>query len=288
MNKLIFVVITLVFGISGLKAVDPNKLFRIATFNIRIQTPADTAARAWENRKADVARIICDSNFDLLAVQEIGNEKQSKDLKKLIPDYTYIGYGRDNQQGTTGEQIGIFYKTKRYNIVESGFFFLSETPDVLSIGWDANYRRICVWAKVFDVINKKTFYVFCTHFDHIGVKARVESAKLIVSRINIIAGEFPVILLGDLNATTEETEMYQVLSSSLNDSFLKCGERESAISGTFNGFDISENAMTNFKRIDYIFTRKIKVKNYKVLTQKYSEGSYPSDHFPVMIEAKFR
>lgn len=259
---------------------------RVATFNVRLQTTADTAARSWDKRKTDVARIIHQYDFDVFGVQELGNSKQEAELKALIPSYTYFGKGRDNPQGTSGEQIGVFYKTKRYMLKEKGSFFLSETPDTLSKGWDADYRRMCVWTKLYDRKDKRAFYVFCTHFDHIGIKARAESAKLIVSKIKIIAGSLPVLLVGDLNATPEAKEMYQALTSYMDDSHENAASRPVDNLGTFNGYNISPDSISTFNRIDYIFGRKIKFSSYKVLTDKYSEGSYPSDHFPVMVEVE--
>jgi endonuclease/exonuclease/phosphatase family metal-dependent hydrolase len=263
-----------------------KKIFRVATFNIRLQTSADTAARSWDKRKTDVARIIKQYDFDVFGVQEVGNLKQEADLKTLIPNYTYFGKGRDNQQGAAGEQIGVFFKTKRYLLSENGSFFLSETPEKMSKGWDADYRRMCVWTKLFDRKTKTSFYVFCTHFDHIGVKARAESARLIVAKIKQIAGNFPVLLVGDLNATTNESVMYEALSSNMQDSREIAVLKSDHFSGTFNGYEMSTDSMTTFKKIDYIFCKKIKVLTYKVLTDRYSEGSYPSDHFSVMIECE--
>ena len=260
--------------------------FRVATFNIRLQTSADTAAHSWEKRKTDVARIIKQYDFDIFGVQEIGNTQQEADLKVLIPTYTYFGKGRDNQQGTDGEQIGILFKTIRYELAEKGAFFLSDTPDTISKGWDGDYRRMCVWTKLYEIKTKKSFYVFCTHFDHVGLKARAESAKLIVKKIRTIAGNLPVLLLGDLNATPNELEMYATLTEDLSDTFEITEVNNSYNTGTFNGYEMSEKAMSSFKRIDYVFSKKIKVLNYKVLTNKYSAGSYPSDHFPVMIQCK--
>ena len=290
MRKIILAFVLCCFILFQLSAAtkSSDKSFRVATFNIRLQTSADTAARAWEKRKTDVARIIKEYDFDIFGVQEIGNTQQETDLKGLIPGYTYYGKGRDNQQGTIGEQIGIFFKTKRYELVDKGSFFLSGTPDTLSKGWDAAYRRMCVWSKLYDTKTKKSFYIFCTHFDHIGVKARVESAKLIVSKIAEIALNFPLLLLGDLNATPNETEMYATLSSNMNDVCKIARFNKSLVIGTFNGYDTSKVAMPTFNRIDYIFSKRIKALTYNVLTDKYSKGSYPSDHFPVTIECKFQ
>jgi len=256
----------------------------IATFNIRLQTKADSAERSWENRKTDVARLIKKYDFDIFGVQEIGNRTQEADLKALIPEYSYFGKGRDNEAGTDGEQVGIFYKTSRFVSKEKGSFFLSETPEVLSKGWDAAFRRMCIWSKLYDRKSKTEFYFFCTHFDHMGVKARVESAKLIVERIKKIAGNAPVVFLGDLNTSAEATEMYKILVAAFDDSREISKIRPSGSIGTFNGFDVSMSLLPLAERIDYIFCHKLKVFNYKVLNDKFSENAYPSDHFPVLID----
>jgi len=276
----------LIEPVSAEQAINKSSKLHIATFNIRVQTPADTASRSWDKRKTDVAKIIKQYKFDIFGVQEVANPKQENDLKALIPAYTYIGKGRDNNEGTLGEQIGIFYKTSRFKLRDTGFFFLSETPDKMSMGWDGAYRRICVWAHLYDRQSKRAFFVFSTHFDHIGTKARTESAKLIVERINILAGESPVFCLGDLNASPESTEMYNTLTSFMDDSREISVIPAKGSSGTFNGYDMSIPSFTENARIDYIFCRKVQVLNYNILTDKYSKESYPSDHFPVMIECK--
>lgn len=265
------------------KSVSNNHL-RVATFNIRLQTPADSGVRAWDKRKTDVARIIKQYDFDVFGVQEVGNSKQEADLKALIPNYTYFGKGRDNQQGTEGEQIGIFFKTKRYSVINKGSFFLSETPEMISKGWDGAFRRMCVWTKLYDKQTKATFFVFCTHFDHVGVKARAESAQLIVAKMITIAGNLPVLVVGDLNSTPDSQEMYKTFNDNLDDSRKVSVNPSKGYLGTFNGYEMSSDSIPKFQLIDYIFCRKIKVLRYKVLGDKYSEGSYPSDHFPIMIE----
>jgi len=269
---------------SAEKAITSLPKLHIATFNIRIQTPSDTAACSWNRRKTDVAKIIKQYNFDIFGVQEIANRKQEADLKELIPAYTYIGKGRDNNQGTTGEQIGIFFKTSRFKLRNTGFFFLSETPDTMSMGWDGAFRRICVWAHLYDRQSKRAFFFFSTHFDHIGTKARTESSKLIVERIKILAGEAPVFCVGDLNASPESTEMYKNLTSYLEDSREISVTPVKGSSGTFNGYDMLSSSFNEQVRIDYIFCRKVQVYNYMVLTEKFTKDCYPSDHFPVMIE----
>ena len=281
-----FLIVSQQFAIK--KSTESKSKLKVATFNIRLQTSADTAARSWDNRKSSVARIIKQYDFDVFGVQEVGNQHQEDDLTALLPTYSYFGKGRDNQEGSKGEQIGIFYKTKRFSIKESGYFFLSETPETISIGWDAAYRRICVWAKMYDKNSKTTFFVFCTHFDHIGIKAREESAKLITKKIQSIAKELPVLLVGDLNASSESSEMYNTLSCYLDDSREKAIIKPTGFEGTFNGYDITSASFDKKVKIDYIFFRKATILEYKTLIDKYDSETYPSDHFPVMIVCKIK
>lgn len=263
-----------------------NLKMNVATYNIRVQTPVDSLARSWDKRKADVAKLIKQYNFDIFGVQEVANKEQENDLRTLLPAYTYYGKGRDSQAGTAGEQIGIFYKTKRFTIKDYGYFFLSPTPEAMSLGWDAAFRRMCVWTKLYDKNSQQAFYVFCTHFDHMGVQARVESAKLIVQQINEIAGSYPVLLVGDLNTSPKSSDMYNILSAGLKDSREITQTPPAGSVGTFNGFDVSSSSFPLSARIDYIFCKKFSVHNYKALNDRYSSKTYPSDHFPVMIECE--
>lgn len=291
--RLIYGTLLLIFSVvfQLLSAENPAPKFdklNVATYNIRLQTSVDSGARSWGNRKFQIARLIKQYKFDVFGVQEVGNKNQEADLKSLIPEYTYFGKGRDNQAGTEGEQIGIFYKTNRFSIRDYGYFFLSPTPELISIGWDAAFRRMCVWTKLIDNKTNTTFFVFCTHFDHMGEKARVESAKLIVEKVNEIASTSPVLLLGDLNTSPESTDMYKILSSSLFDSREISKKRPTGSVGSFNNFDVSKSILPVSERIDYIFCKKILVNDYKVLNVKYSADTYPSDHFPVMINCTLK
>ncbi|MEI8273643.1 MAG: endonuclease/exonuclease/phosphatase family protein [Paludibacter sp.] len=261
--------------------------FLIATYNIRLETPADSGARAWEKRKFDVKRIVQDYKFDIFGVQEVGSSKQEADLKALIPEFSYFGKGRDSQDGTKGEQIGVFYKTNRFSVKVKGSFFLSETPELMSKGWDADFRRMCVWTKLYDRDLNKDFFLFCTHFDHIGKIARIESAKLIISRIKAIAGEYPILLVGDLNSSPQDTAMYQALTDYLTDTAISANKKTIPTDGTFNGYDMKTANFPANKKIDYIFYRKMKALDYRVLNTRYNELSYPSDHFPVMCDVSF-
>lgn len=279
---LIFILLSIVSVSAQTNSRSSN--IRVSTYNIRLETPVDSGARAWSNRKYDIARIIHQCKFDIVGVQEVGSSKQEADLKKLLPEFSYFGKGRDSQDGTKGEQIGILYRADRFEMLQKGSFFLSETPDTISKGWDADFRRLCVWTKFRDRDMNRTLFVFCTHFDHIGKKARVESAALIVSQIKSIAKNAPVILTGDLNSPPEDVMMYNNLTDYLTDASVSAAIKSIPTAGTFNGYDMKTNDFPAQQKIDYIFTRKFKVLNYRVINVKYNDFSYSSDHFPLMCE----
>lgn len=271
-----------VFGVAQTSA--PIK---VATYNIRIRTAADTGAISWDHRKFDVARVVTSHGFELFGVQEMVDSAQTADLVALLPQYSSFTVGRNNQEGTKGERIGLFFDKSRFEPMKRGSFFLSPTPDIISKGWDAALRRMCIWQQLRDRHTGKSLYVFCTHFDHKGVLARVESARLIVAKVAEIAGNEPVIVLGDLNASPDESEMYKVLTARLNDARL-CGQPQPvAAAGTFNGFDISKQVLPVSELIDYIFCKQIRVESYEVLNDKFRKDAYPSDHFPIMIQCSF-
>ncbi len=265
----------------------PKDSISIASYNIRLETPADTGARAWKNRKSDLAKIFKQNKFDIVGVQEIGSNKQKNDLMKLLPSFTYYGKGRDNQQQTAGEQIGIIFKSKRFKLKQHGSFFLSETPEILSKGWDADFRRLCVWARFYDLQSKYEFYVFNSHFDHVGKKARTESAKLIVSRIKLIEPKIPVFFVGDLNSSPFDTLMYQRLTDLLTDTAISSQKLTVTTQGTFNGYDMNTENFSANQKIDYIFYRNANALEYKVINSRFNNLSYPSDHFPVVCYFEF-
>jgi endonuclease/exonuclease/phosphatase family metal-dependent hydrolase len=256
---------------------------KIMSWNIRILTKADTGLIYWNNRKNEVAALIRRYQPDILGVQEIRNMRQQKDLLQRLSDYASISYGRDNNRGSRGERLAILYNKKRFSHSENGFFFLSATPEKVSAGWDAVYNRICVWCKLTDNATNKTFYVFNTHFDHVGKIAREKSAKLITEKINEIAGNFPVVLTGDFNATPADKNFYSNLKKTFIDSRESSRNEPVGTTGTFNGWNFSKSDFSESVRIDYIFVNKMRVLNYSTINDKTNAGIYPSDHFPVII-----
>lgn len=261
---------------------------KIATYNVRIKTSGDKDERAWENRKEQVAHLIYEHKFDVFGVQEIINTSQEKDLTGLLPAFDHISRGRDDNEGKTGERLAIFYNKKRFNLLSKGSFFLSETPEQVSKGWDAALNRICMWAELQDKVTGKSFYFFNVHFDHMGVTARAESAGLVTDRIKTIAGNDIVFCVGDFNASPAEPAVYSAMTSLLTDSRAASETSPRGTVGTFNGWDVTATDFDWKVKIDYIFTQQIRTLNYEVINDKYVSTTYPSDHFPVMINCLFQ
>ena len=278
--KKIFITI-LVWSVVSVAYSQQNDLnLRIATYNLRMDTSADSL-NAWQYRKDDVKALVRYHDLDVFGTQE-GFLHQLQGICEL-PEYTYFGAGRDDGL-SAGEHSAIFYKKDRFEILESGNFWLSETPDTPGKGWDATCcNRICSWAKFKEKKSGKMFYFFSVHFDHQGRVARLESGKLMVKKMQEIVKNAPVICVGDYNSTPE-TEQIQLLSSYLNDSRKITQLPPYGPEGTFNrrfGNPIAEG------RIDYIFVSAgIQVLRYASVTDNNGRY-YPSDHLPVIIDIVF-
>lgn len=269
------------------KLISLSDTLTIATYNIRLQTSADKDERSWTNRKSQVGRLIYNHRFDVFGVQEIGSSAQENDLKAMLPAYDFYSKGRDNTSGTKGERLAVFYNKIRFSLLEKGRFFLSQTPDVASKGWDAAYNRICLWVKLKDKRTGKNFYFYNTHFDHEGKTARAESAKLIVRKISETDPNAVVFCVGDFNASPSDTVVYNAVEAILKDSKKIAESKPVGTTGTFNGWDVQSASFNENVLIDYIFCRKVKVLGYEVINDKFEEKTYPSDHFPVCIKCLF-
>lgn len=250
----------------------------VGTFNLRYDNPGDTG-NLWKNRAPVVASLIRFHQFDILGTQE-GLRNQLDDLQKSLPEYAWYGVARDDGK-IKGEHSAIFYKKDMFNVLDSGSFWLSEHPEKPGWGWDARNNRICSWLKLQTKKDKKTFFVFNVHFDHRGVQAREESAKLMIQKIKNIATSQPVIFVGDFNGN-HQSKWYQYISNSgIVKDALQEAEHPYINNGSFNSF-ITNNSFTYI--IDHVFiTSHFQVQRYGILTDTY-HGKFPSDHFPVLVE----
>lgn len=282
----------------------------VGSYNIRLKLSDDSVrGDVWTKR----CQVICDQvNFmspDIFGTQEVLHS-QLLDMLPRLDGYDYIGVARDDGK-TAGEYAAIFYKRDRLRLLDYGNFWLSETPDRPGLGWDAACVRICTWGKFAKqtATNDEAFYFFNLHMDHVGVVARREAAKLIVSKIRDIAKGATVIVTGDFNVDQND-EIYSIFTDSglLQDSYQEARLRF-AENGTFNSFDTD---LYTDSRIDHIFVSPaIRVESYGVLTNSYwvpdNESAtllkghdapqqidfsrytrrQPSDHYPVFVKLAF-
>lgn len=280
---------------------------RVASYNLRYDNPGDSLNN-WQYRKNTMAKLIQFHDFDIFGSQE-GLYHMLEQLSDRLPNYSYIGVGRDDGK-KKGEHSAIFYKTKMFQLLDKGDFWLSEDPSKPNVGWDAALPRICSWGKFKEKETGFVFFFFNVHFDHVGTVAREKSSKLILSKIEDIAKDKPVLLTGDFNVD-QNSDSYKVLNGSalLTDAYdlakLKYGPE-----GSFNGFKINTRSDS---RIDHVFvTDDFKVLKHGILTDTYhtskkklrkikNSGAYPkeislyenearlpSDHYPVLTVLNYK
>lgn len=248
----------------------------VASFNIR-QRNTNDVGNLWQDRKTPLTNLIKYHEFEIFGIQE-GFYDQVQDLKNLLPGFDYVGVGRDNG-AQEGEHSAIFYNTKRFKVIKSGTFWLSEKDtEHPNKGWDAVLPRICTWGVFEDQVNKKKFIFMNTHFDHVGKEARRESAKLILSKAKEFAKDLPLVLTGDFNVDENDEAYFTLANSKVVTDVYELAPLRYAPNSSFNGWGKS---IKEKGRIDHIFiTKPFHVKKYGILTDTYI-SKFPSDHFPV-------
>jgi endonuclease/exonuclease/phosphatase family metal-dependent hydrolase len=278
LSGVLFILATSVYGQNLL--LQPLKLM---TYNIRLDAAVDSE-NAWKYRKDYFAAQIRFYEPDILGIQE-ALPHQVNDISTRLTHYDYVGIGREGVG--KGESSNIFYNKHRFQAVEASTFWLSETPDSISKGWDAAYHRVCTYVLLRDRKNNKMFWIFNTHLDHEGEVARTKGIELILERINSVnLRKYPVIFMGDLNSEPE-TDRIMDLKAAMIDTRTASIEKPFGPTGTFNGFKHHEPVT---KLIDYIFISKgspFSVRKYAILSDS-KELRYPSDHLPVFVELKYK
>lgn len=245
--------------------------FVVASYNILHDTQDIPDYFKWAKRKDLLTKQVIDNQVDILCIQE-DQANQATDIQRA-----------------TGLQIAgtskrILYNGKRFLMRSQGQFYLSETPEKSSYGWDAAAIRLCNWVLFNDSHTGRDFFVFNAHFDHIGSVAREQSALLMKQRIDFMTNGQPVIMTGDMNARPGERPII-TLTSFLDDSRIVSETEPKGPMGTYNG----RNTQGEFtSRIDYVFTSDhVRVKEYAVL-QDETDGIFPSDHFPVITKLELK
>lgn len=254
----------------------------LMTYNIKYANDQD-GENSWPYRKHHLTKQLKFYEPDIIGFQEALME-QVEHFQENLEGYSHVGVNLGQEK--IGEEYNpVYYKKDLLELLEENTFWLSETPEKPSKGWDAKFPRVCSYALFKDRKDDRKFWIFNTHFDHQGENARSESSKLVLDKIAAVNAEnHPVILMGDLN-TTPETQSIQILTEQMNDSRKISKGVKFGPEGTFNKFEPDERVT---RRIDFIFTSKenVEVLKYAVLSD-LKDFKFPSDHFPVLVEIKF-
>ena len=271
-NHLFFILVYFFLDVGDIKVI---------SYNIRYDNPED-GVNVWENRKSTISIFLNNQKPELIGFQEV-THSQLLFLTDELSSYEFIGVGRDDGK-TKGEYSPIFYNKNNFRLITENTFWLSQTPEKVSVGWDASMERICTYGLIEDKRSNKRIWVFNTHLDHIGKDARVRSIELILDTIEKLNEEDnPIILTGDFNLE-DHTKPIVELQNIFND--VQEGISKSKKSyGTFNGF---EKNLTQKKRIDYIFTKKLKIKKASHRLIKTPKMEWASDHHPVLAILKYQ
>ena len=253
---------------------------RVMSYNIRYDNPGD-GPNAWPHRKESVANLIQFYQPDLFGLQEVLHG-QLVYLEETLKGYERIGVGRDDGK-QAGEFSPILYSPEKLELLDSGTFWLSETPDRPSVGWDASLERIATWGQFRYRASGDTLFFYTTHFDHRGEQARQESARLLLQKTNEQAEGHPVIVTGDFNSNPRSVP-YQLLTQGegLRDA-LEISELPSVgPHRSFSGFAVTDSLPGD--RIDYIFVSPTWTVRRHAIIASFSEGRFPSDHLPVVAD----
>ncbi|MGB1020081.1 MAG: endonuclease/exonuclease/phosphatase family protein [Flavobacteriaceae bacterium] len=252
----------------------------VISYNIRYNNPND-GDNHWDFRKETIANFILKEQPDVFGMQEV-THLQLLDLIEEWSEYDYLGVGREDGM-TKGEYSPVFYKTEKYKVLAFDTFWLSETPDTISVGWDAALERICSYAHLEAHQNKKRFWIFNTHFDHRGELARAEAVKLLLKTIKQLnVTNDPVVVTGDFNLTPDTSPIGEI-TSLFEDAYTFTKDPKSK-QGTYNGFDATQ---FGDRRIDYIFTQRFSVKEAAHVPLKTPWEGWASDHHPVQAKLNY-
>lgn len=249
---------------------------KVMSYNIRLGS-ANDGTNSWAMRYIATGEMLEDQKPDVFGVQE-ALEYQVRFIEEMC-GYESVGVGRDNGK-KEGEYMSIFWNKKKVSMLKWGTFWLSETPDKPSMGWDAACKRTATWALMKDKRTGKKFYFVNTHLDHKGKEAQKNGLKLIVERIAEINPDgYPMILTGDFNMEPDNSNLKDL--DSKMQSVRKIAEKTDA-HDTFNGWGRGKGI------IDYIYVSGFSsYPEYQTVTKRYADRKFVSDHYPVCARLIF-
>ena len=251
-----------------------NLTIKYISYNIRYGT-ADDGDNAWDIRKPATKEMISIEQPDVFGLQEalVG---QLEYIDSNFPQYSRVGVGRDDGK-EEGEFMAVYYRNDKFKLLDNGNFWLSETPDECSMGWDAACRRIVTWAKLKDKETGKVFYAFNTHLDHVGEEARRKGLALIVERIgDMNKHNLPMVLTGDFKVFPDDSCLTEL------DMMMKSARVFAAVSDTTASFN---NWGREAKVIDYNYYKGFSdCHDFRVVTESFAGKPFISDHYPIVSE----
>lgn len=251
---------------------------RVMSFNVRLM-PADDGVNRWEARRDLLVQTIRRADADVFGTQELFKE-QGDYIVAGLPQYARFGRGRRGDDGD--EHMGVFYRKDRLRVVESGDFWLSDTPEVAgSITWGNLFPRMVTWALFERKADGRRFYFFNTHFPYREQdgEARTRAATLIAQRLAKLPQGVPVVVTGDFN-DVPDSGAYRALAGTLQDAWTTA-PRRSGPEATFHDFTGKAD-----RRIDWVWSKGLQVRRVQTITDQ-RDGRYPSDHFPVLAEYRW-
>ena len=249
-------------------------MIRVMTFNIRC---SNVGKRKWRERIDDVCQTVTDSGADLLGVQE-ATTGWMRELDKRLSDYAHVGVGRQNGK-KLGEHSAVFYKKDRFELVDSGNFWYSDTPEIPSRCWTSVHNRICSWAVLREKATGRELVHMNTHFDT-DLDLAMRSVPILLDRVKTLSSR-PLILTGDFNSP-EGCPQYSEIAKVLNDVKFSSPDTMS-----FTTYHDEKPELHEHEIIDFIFiNEKLNAAKYRVLNEKIN-GNYASDHFAVYADIDF-
>lgn len=279
MKKLFYTLAIAAFALMGV-ACNRTSEIKVMSYNIRLSSgtiEADSIYH-WEHRKQASLELMHQEQPTVFGLQEACPDQMDYMVENL-PEYGYIGVGRDDGK-RKGEFMSIFYKKDEVELIDGGTFWLSETPDQVTKGWDAACFRTCTWTILKKKDTGKKFVYLNTHLDHKGQKARKESIKLIVAKAEeLTGGKLPVFITADFNSPTTN-EIFKPMQDAMLDARVEAPTTDER--GTLNCWGTTPPGVV----IDHIFFRGAEAQKFEVLRDKDYGAPYVSDHYPVMLTAE--
>ena len=263
----------------GVVSCNRTSEIKVMSYNIRLSSGTEKADSIyhWQHRKEASLNLMHEENPTVFGLQEACPDQMDYMVENL-PEYGYIGVGRDDGK-RKGEFMSIFYKKEEVELIDGGTFWLSETPDEVSKGWDAACFRTCTWALLKKKDTGKKFVYMNTHLDHKGKVAREESIKLIVERAEkLTGGKLPVFITADFNSPTSNA-IFKPMQEAMLDARVEAPVTDDR--GTLNCWGTTPPGVV----IDHVFYRGAEAQKFEVLRDKDYGAPYVSDHYPVMLTA---